>query len=51
MIKSLHAMQEPQETQVYSLGWGDLLEEGMVIQSSILARRIHGQDSLAGYSS
>ena len=30
-------MQEPQETQVRSLGWEDLLEEGMATHSSILA--------------
>ena len=37
--------------QVRSLGWEDLLEEGMDIHSSILAWRIpHGQRSLAGYS-
>ena len=30
--------------------WEDPLEKGMVIHSSILARRIHGQRSLAGPS-
>ena len=29
-----------QETWVQSLGWGDLLEEGMTTHSSILAWRI-----------
>ena len=33
-------MQEPQETQVRSLGWEDLLEKGVAIHSSILAWRI-----------
>ena len=33
-------MQEPQETQVRSLDWGDPLEEGMATHSSILAWRI-----------
>jgi len=33
-------MQETYETWVQALGWEDPLEEGMVIHSSILARRI-----------
>ena len=33
-------MQETQETQVWSLGWEDPLEEGMATYSSILAWRI-----------
>ena len=33
-----------------SLGWEDPLEEGVAAHSSILAGRIHGQRSLAGYS-
>ena len=37
MIKNLPAMQE---TWVRSLGWEDLLEEGMATHSSILAWRI-----------
>ena len=37
--------------QVRSLGWEDLLEEGMATRSSILAWRMpHGQRSLVGYS-
>ena len=36
-VKSLPAMWE---TQVQSLGWEDLLEEGMATHSSILAWRI-----------
>ena len=37
--KNLPAMQEPQKTQVWSLGWEDLLEEGMATDSHILAWR------------
>ena len=37
MVKNLHAMQE---TWVQSLGWKDLLENGMATHSSILAWRI-----------
>ena len=33
-------MQEAQETWVQSLGWDDLLKEGMATHSSILARVI-----------
>ena len=33
-------MQEPQETQVQSLGWEDLLEKEMAIHFSILAWKI-----------
>ena len=40
VVKNLHAMQEPQEMQVGSLGWEDPLEEGMATHSSILAWRI-----------
>ena len=39
-----------QETWEWSLGWEDLLEEGMVTHSSILAWETHGQKSLVGYS-
>ena len=37
------------ETQVQS-NWEDPLEEGMATHSSILAWRIYGRRSLAGYS-
>ena len=47
MVKNLPAVQE---THVQSLGWEDPLEQGMATRSSILAWRIHGQRSLAGYS-
>ena len=39
-----------QETQVWSLGWEDPLEEGTAICSSIFAWKSHGQRSLVGYS-
>ena len=39
-VKNLPAMQEPQETQVQSLGWEDPLEEGMANHSGILVWRI-----------
>ena len=38
------------ETQVRSLRWEDPLEKGMATHSSILAWKIHGQRSRAGYS-
>ena len=48
MVKNPPAMQE---TWVRSLGWEDLLEEGMETHSSILARENpHGQRSLVGCS-
>ena len=47
MVKGLLTMQE---TQVWSLGWEDPLEEKMAPHSSIRAWKIHGSRSLAGYS-
>ena len=47
MVKNLPAMQD---TGVQSLGQEDPLEKEMATHSSILAWRIHGQRSLAGYS-
>ena len=47
MGKNLPAMQE---TWVQSLDQEDPLEKGMATHSCILAWRIHGQRSLAGYS-
>ena len=48
MVKNLPAMQE---TQLWSLGWEDPLEEGMATHSSILAWRIPCTERrLAGYS-
>ena len=46
-VKNLPAMQE---TWVLPLGREDSLETGMATHSSILAWRIYGQRSLAGYS-
>ena len=46
-VKNPPAMQD---TWVRSLGWEDLLEEGMATHSSILAWRIAMESSLAGYS-
>ena len=43
-------MQDRQGTWVWSLGREDPLEEGMGTHSSILAWKIHGERSLAGYS-
>ena len=40
MVKNLPAMQEPQETQVRSLGWEDPLEKGMATHSSNLAWKV-----------
>ena len=40
-----------QETRVQTLGQEDPLEQEMATHSSILAWRIQGQRSLAGYSS
>ena len=47
MVKNPPAMQE---TWVQSLGWEDLLEEGMATHSSILAWRIPWTESMVGYS-
>ena len=40
VVKNPPAMLEPQETWVHSVGWEDLLEEGMATHSSVLAWRI-----------
>ena len=48
MVKNLPATQK---TWIRSLGQEDPLEKGMTTHSNILAWRIHGQRSLAGYSS
>ena len=47
MVKTLPTIQE---TWVQSLGQEDPLEKGMATHSSILAWRISGWSSLAGYS-
>ena len=41
-------MQEPQETQVGSLGWEDPLEKGMATHCSILPWRIPCAEELVG---
>ena len=46
MVKNLPM----QETKAQSLGLEDLLKKEMSIHSSILAWKIHGQKSLAGYN-
>ena len=51
VVKNLHAMQEPQEMQVGSLGWEDPLEEGMATHSSILAWRIPWTEEAGGLQS
>ena len=48
MVKNLPAMRE---TWVQSLGWKDLLEEGMETHSSILAWGIPWREELAGLQS
>ena len=50
-VKNLTAMQEPQESQVQSLGWEDLLEEEMPTHYSILAWRIPWTEELVGLQS
>ena len=50
-VKNLPAMQETQETWVWSLGWEDPLEEGKAIHSSILAWRIPETEEHGGKQS
>ena len=50
-IRTLPAMQEPQEMGVPSLGWEDPLQEGMATHSSTLARRIPWTEESAGLQS
>ena len=50
MVKNLPVMQEPQETQLLSMGRKDPLEESMATHSNILAWRIPWTEELAGYS-
>ena len=49
-IKNLPAMQETQDTHVWSPGGEDPLEKGMATHSRTLAGESQGQKSLAGYS-
>ena len=48
MIKNLPVMQEPQETQLPSLGWEDSLEEEMATHSSILAWKVPWKEEPGG---
>ena len=48
VVKNLPAMQEPQETQVQSLGQEDPVEDGMATHSSILAWRIPWTEEPSG---
>ena len=50
-VKNSPAIQESQETWVWSLSWEDLLEEGMATQSSILAWRIPFTEEPGGLQS
>ena len=51
VIKNLPAVQQPQETQVQSLGQKDPLEKGIAIHSSILAWRIPWTEEPGGLQS
>ena len=51
VVKNLPAMQEPQETQVQSLGQEDPLEEGTATHSSILAWKIPWTEKPGGLQS
>ena len=51
MIKNLPVMQEPQETQLPSLGWDDPLEEEMTTRSSILAWKVPWMEEPGGLQS
>ena len=48
MIKNLPVMQEPQETQLPSLGWEDSLEEETATHSSILAWKVPWKEEPGG---
>ena len=48
VVKNLPAMQEPQETQVQSLGQEDPVEDGMATHSSIPAWRIPQTEEPSG---
>ena len=51
MVKNLPAMQETQETQVWSLGQEDPLEEEIANHSSILAWKIPWRQETGGLQS
>ena len=50
MVKNLPANEEPQETQVRSLGSEERLENKGQPTAVFLPRKSHGQKSLAGYT-
>ena len=50
-VKNPSAMQELQETQVWSLDWEDPLQKGMATHSSILAWRIPWTEEPGGLQS
>ena len=51
MAQTLKNLPAVQETWVQSLGWEDLLEEGMATLSSILAERIPRTEEPGGLQS
>ena len=51
MAQTVKNLPEMQETEVHSLGWEDLLEEGMATHCSILAWRIPWKEDLGGLQS
>ena len=51
MVKTLPAMQKPQDMRVRSLGWEDPLEESMGTHSSILAWEIPWTEEPGGLQS
>ena len=50
-MKNLLVIQEIHETQVWSLGWEDPLEEGMATHSCILAKKIPRTEKPGGLQS
>ena len=50
MVKNPPAVQEMQETQVWSLGWDDPLKKDMVTHSNILAWEVPWTERLVSYS-
>ena len=50
MVKTLPAMQKPQDMRVRSLGWEDPLEESMEPTPVFLPGKSHGERSLVGYN-
>ena len=51
MVNNLPAMQKMQDTLVQSMGWEDLLEEGMATHFSILDWRIPWTEEPGGLES